>query len=331
MTLRILRIDLPSKEELVRFMVREPAGSEGVFPSLEDLHIFMPSLLDADAARRLRYIDQSDLYRVLNLVARTRCRRSPQSDLGLIPPSNTLFPLSAHPNTPAISRCTTATTLKSFRLEFWSYLTFSGPRGCTVHEKIESAWEREDSFYSSSSSAWWEELATLEPWLEFLRIFILVESRGQSVVPLADALHWREKDRKFRQFEALEIVDLKSLYISGLHRVLRELLDLRFFYREVEQRFNQYHFRERIRAILDKWAPRFQEDLPNRHWHLCHKQILAYVAEDDPIRKDPDALKIIYGPYNTDHNSESRELWNAEKPHLSYCRPLITNHWASNF
>ncbi|KAF8907899.1 hypothetical protein CPB84DRAFT_1744457 [Gymnopilus junonius] len=53
---------------------------------------------------------------------------------------------------------------------------------------------------------------------------------------------------------------------------------------------------ERCRAILDKWQPILQESIKERHWAFKGPYALAYVADDDELRKDKeDVMEIVYG------------------------------------
>ncbi|KAJ3509961.1 hypothetical protein NLJ89_g4938 [Agrocybe chaxingu] len=91
-TFKVLRIDLLKKEDIVEFIIGERIVVLRLLPLLEDLHFFMPREMKSWLTE-LHYIDQSDLYSVLNAIGRTRCKHQLRVDVGLT--TNELSPLHA--------------------------------------------------------------------------------------------------------------------------------------------------------------------------------------------------------------------------------------------
>ncbi|CAA7266736.1 unnamed protein product [Cyclocybe aegerita] len=159
-TLKVLRIDLLGKEELVKLAVEEHSGALRILPSLEDLHFFIPWPMESKLTE-LHYTDQSDLYSVLNAVGRTRCERLLQSDVG--PTTDNMTPLSAPFCIPTTSNRLTGPTLKSLRLQFAArYLKpITWPNDCNLQEQVESGWREKDF---RTIPAWKEETPALALW-----------------------------------------------------------------------------------------------------------------------------------------------------------------------
>ncbi|PPQ71264.1 hypothetical protein CVT26_012035 [Gymnopilus dilepis] len=65
---------------------------------------------------------------------------------------------------------------------------------------------------------------------------------------------------------------------------------------------------KRCQAILDKWRPMLEANVPERHWAFKGPYALSYVADDDALRNDKEnVMDIVYGL--KDATSFSTAFW----------------------
>ncbi|EDR01594.1 uncharacterized protein LACBIDRAFT_333071 [Laccaria bicolor S238N-H82] len=80
----------------------------------------------------------------------------------------------------------------------------------------------------------------------------------------------------FRTLESYEFSDAKYIYHSGIHIVMKKVGNM---VTSGLPQVEAYNFKERARALVDKWEPLLLLDLPNRHWIRRGVATLEYVPD----------------------------------------------------
>lgn len=166
-------------------------------------------------------------------------------------------------------------------------LNFAGPIECFEAQCVLEGWNSLDKALGDVITGWRKNIE---------REFVTWVTRSQAntwdkALMSVRATHLLGVE--FRTLETYDFLDVKYIYSSGIHHLMNEVGNTTV---GALPRAEGYNFRERARALVEKWKPLLLADVHKRHWMRRGPTTLEYVPDSSTLRHSKTGmLSIIFG------------------------------------